>query len=140
MSATPPAYRSFISPRSRRLRTIGLVLLVAALGMMLYGTLSLMPTLRHAIHRETQTATALAAGRPVSALEPAVRARIQHARKAAAAQAIFAYTYWAICALIVAALIVVAWLDVREVQRRYIDQRIALFAETAQRLKRDRED
>lgn len=137
MGASDPG---FVSPRSRRLRTVGLILLIAAVGMTLYGSLSLMPGLKRAIKREAHVSAALSGGRPLASLDPTVRAKVVRARRAAAVQVTFAYSYWAVCALLVAVLIVVAWLDVREVQRRYVDQRIRLFAETAQALTRDRID
>ncbi len=46
---TTMAYRSLVSARSRRLRVTGIVLLVAVLGMSLYGVVGLMPSLRRTV-------------------------------------------------------------------------------------------
>ncbi len=47
------AYQSLVSARSRRLRVTGIVLLVAVLGMSLYGVFALMPSLRRTVPHGT---------------------------------------------------------------------------------------
>ncbi|HLV80326.1 MAG TPA: hypothetical protein VKT32_08585 [Chthonomonadaceae bacterium] len=133
----PAAYQSMVSARSRRLRTIGLLLLVAILGMSVYGFSSLMPAVRRqaaAYHRDTVAAQQVQA--ETGAL--GIPARSGRARKAMLAQVTLVYAYWCLCGLLILALLLVAWLDLREVTRNYANQRRAVWMEAASRL-RDRD-
>lgn len=99
-----------ISGRSRRLRTTGLVLLVAVLAMVAYGVLVLMPH-----HGGAHVAPA--------GSSPADLA----ARRALLTRVLFLYAYWSTCAVLLLGLLVVAWLDFREVARSYAAERAALW-------------
>ena len=126
--ATSPAYGNIISARSRRLRTIGMVLIGAILAMVLYGMTSFMPTLRHT----KDDLQRLNGGKPISIFrEKAKTPDEERLRKALAAQLVFAYGYWAVCGILVLSAVFVAYLDFREVTRNYIAQRRAVWTEMA---------
>lgn len=141
---TPPvsAYQSFITPRSRRLRTLGLVLLAAVLCMVAYGAIVLMPNVRREV--ETQRARNLLPAPSVSSsasqperahtsVESQRQGRAQaRARKIVFAKVAVAYAYWGVCMLLLLAVVFVAWLDWREVARVGLSQRLALHLETSQ--------
>ena len=154
---TPPvsAYQSLITPRSRRLRTVGLVLLAAILCMVAYGARVLMPNVRHEV--EVQRARNLLPAPPVSAagvsagdtarartgatLETQRQERAQaRARKVAFAKVAVAYAYWGVCMLLLLAVLFVAWLDWREVARVSLSQQFALRAEAIQTMSRPAPD
>jgi hypothetical protein len=117
--ATPSStYGSMISARSRRLRTVGSVLLVAIIAMVLYGTLSLMPSLRR-----SSSETRVAARRSIEARTPKEKAEL----KVVAAKVIFAYAYWTFCGVLILSAVFVAYLDFREVSRNYLTQRLAIW-------------
>ncbi|HZT43534.1 MAG TPA: hypothetical protein VFA07_15325 [Chthonomonadaceae bacterium] len=134
----PPAYQSMVSPRSRRLRTIGLLLLVAIIGMSLYGFSSLMPAIRRqavAYHQQTVST------QPSRTESPQASRQGSRAKKIMLLQITIAYLYWGTCGLLIIALLFVAWLDLREVTRNYINQRRSVWMETAGRLQdRDSEE
>ncbi len=125
MKETPSPYRSMISARSRRLRTVGFLLLIAALGMAVYGTLIMMPILRRSI-AHTQP---MIRQHPAETAAPQFSPQQKRMRRIALVQATTAYAYWTVCALLVLAALFVAWLDLREVQRNYLQNRLALWAE-----------
>jgi len=139
MTSTPPVYQTMISPRSRRLRTTGLVLLVAAVAMALYGLFVLMPSLKRAvaaesrqvpsIHKERLTTATNLVRTPSGGTSQA--ARIRRAHHVVAVKVLFAYGYWITCGLLVVAMVFVAWLDLREVSLTYLNHRRAVWADTA---------
>ena len=121
-------YQSLITARSRRLRTIGLMLLVAVLGMSIYGGAVLMPSLRQtrdAVRAEmSQTTT--------TSIQPQYTTPEQKRLRAAMkAKIIFAYGYWGVCLVLLTTLLIVAWMDFREITRRYLHAQVALLAESA---------
>lgn len=129
----PIAYQSMVSPRSRRLRTIGLLLLVAIIGMSVYGFSSLMPAIRRqavAYHQRTESTQPSQTGTRT----PQAARQSSRAKKTMLLLITVAYIYWGLCGLLIIALLFVAWLDLREVTRNYINQRRAVWAETASRL------
>lgn len=134
MAPTSSAYQGMvISARSRRLRLIGGLLVVAILCMVLYGIRVLMPTLNKTVtlvaHSHVQAAPS---GLPATPPGSEVAAAPLHLRHILRAQIIFAYGYWTLCSLFVLSLLLVAWLDLREVTRNYANQRRKLWTETAQ--------
>jgi hypothetical protein len=129
-----------VTPRSRRLRTVGLLLLAAAVTMALYGFLVLMPSLKHIVAAAPASSATVVTGKTTVA-HPAGRSWNEHLsqmsrkeRRVAAAKVIFAYGYWSVCGLLVISMVFIAWLDLREVSRTYLNQRRAIWTETAQRL------
>lgn len=129
----PTPYSALISPYSRRLRTIGLVLLVAALLMALYGGMVFMPRLR--ANRQTlRTHIAQTASDPVANSNALTSEK--DLKRLAKAQTLFVYSYWSVCGLLLIALLVVAWLDAREVARNYLRQQVQLISEVAEKGKK----
>lgn len=141
MSPTPTSklqsvQHGIVSVRSRRLRAIGTVLLAGILLMSLYGVFGLMPTLRASSKRVNESraiaasqGTVVQSGTGVSTptvVTPEMRQSRKLAR-ALAAQVIFAWIYWTVCALLLVGLLLIAWLDFRELSRQYDNERIALF-------------
>ena len=120
-----PAYRSLLTNRSRRLRIIGSLLLLASLGMAIYGGIVLMPSLR--------AAKAATLAQTLNSRTPeAIRAK-----KIMKTKLIFAYGYWSVCGVLVTAILLTAWLDVREMSRSYVEQRKSLWANVADKEKTD---
>ena len=100
---------TLLTPRSRRLRTIGAVLLLAIIVMAAIGAIWVGPLVHHV---------------PAAALaSPAARKR-----KLLADIAIL-YSWWGIVTGLVLLLLIVAWLDVREVARSYVEHRQSLWTE-----------
>ena len=138
MTDTPTVYQSLVSARSRRLRLTGILLLIAVLGMTLYGYLALMPSLRTlprvgAHKRPGVTGQISAAPRQSSqaagAVDP-VTGLTEQERKAALAKVVFVYGYWSVCGVLILALVIVSWLDFRELSRNYDAHRQSLFTST----------
>jgi hypothetical protein len=134
MANAASPYENLISARSRRLRTIGVILVVFVVGMAVYGATSLMPSLRRtsALYRQQTRAVEQArfADPQAGAQEESVR---QQTKKVLRTQVIFAYGYWTVCGTLLVSLLFVAWLDFREVTRNYLLRRVALLNETASR-------
>ena len=158
LTDTPIVYQSLISARSRRLRATGAVLLVAVLGMTLYGSLALMPSLRTLPHLAKTTGTQANSTTPIIAgaertgsivrtnankavtTDPdtpragqtlrAAPILTERERKAALAKVLFVYGYWSVCGLLILALVIVSWLDFRELGRAYDAQRARLVAQS----------
>lgn len=139
MTVTPSAYRTVISARSRRLRTVGLILLVATVSMALYGALVLMPRFSRSIKAEAQVA-GISASHSLVAPASALTFRQRRARRIALTQAVTAYAYWSVCGLLVTAMLVVGYLDFREVNRTYMAQRLHLLQETTLSLQKSKEN
>jgi uncharacterized integral membrane protein len=112
-------------------------LLTAVLLMALYGGLVFMPRLR-ANRQELRTQIVQTAGDPVANANAAPS--VQDLRRLAKAQALFVYSYWSVCALMLIALLVVAWLDAREVARNYLRQQVELINEVAEKRKKPSEE
>ncbi len=130
-------YSSIISARSRRLRTIGLVLLVSVLLLALYGAFVFMPRLRE--NRVTLRARITyqdpkSPPIPFQSLTPDQQAKVKRLAKA---QLLFEYAYWSFCGALIIALLVVAWMDAREVAKNYLREQVTLLAETGKRAKAD---
>ena len=125
-------YTGVISLRSRRLRTVGIALLVVLLLMMLYGLFALMPAMK------TATTLAAAASQKAEAqkiVNPAESARtLRHIHRLLGIKVLFAHVYWLACSLLAFAAMLVAWLDFREVARRYRTARRSLWEDAANRL------
>ena len=110
MSQSPSLYSGIVTPHSRRLRTVGALLLAAIAGMTFYGLIILMPAIHHAAE--------------LHPLAVSVHVRRQLFTRVAAA-----YAYWTVCGLLICAAMVIAWLDFREVSRTYAAKRRALWEE-----------
>ena len=126
---TPSAYTTIISPRSRRLRTIGIVLLVAICAMVIYGYFGLMPSVARAV-RETAAQSSASTGH-----HPDVSSRdsqpMTHAQKVRKLRIAVALAYWGVCGLLIVGVVFVAWLDLREISRHYVMERKAIWSQTA---------
>lgn len=153
LNPNPSVYQSLISPRSRRLRTTGIVLLVAIVLMATYGVITLMPSLYSATHRLDQIATdrlhqnsamktvvvsetvqgsvPLISFSGARMVPPTERLRpnglTEHEHKEIVAQLLFAYGYWTLCGGLIIGLIVVCWLDFRELARNYDAERHRIY-------------
>lgn len=123
-----PAHGSMVSSRSRRLRIIGSLLLVAIAAMVVYGVAVLMPSLRRSV-AETSPRIERRIGNAGTERTPEERLQ----RKALATQLIFTYSYWTVCGVLVLVAVFVAYLDFREVSRTYLAQRRAIWSEVAER-------
>ena len=110
-----PAYRTLITPKSRRLRVIGSLLLLATVSMAVYGGTVIMPSLR-------ATKNIVLTYPLDSRSQEAV-----HAKQVMKAQVIFAYGYWSVCGVLLTATLFTAWLDVREMSRSYVEHRKAIW-------------
>jgi disulfide bond formation protein DsbB len=140
MTSTPPAYHNMISPRSRRLRSIGLMLMIAALTMGIYGYFVLMPSLQRSVptaHATTPTVSAPQS--PAQAGNDADR-QLRRERRVATAKVLFAYGYWSVCGLLALGVMFTAWLDTREVSRNYLKERRSVWLDAARNIPNDRED
>lgn len=131
----PTAYQNLVSPRSRRLRTVGILLLLAVVGMTIYGALVIMPSLRAASQQYARRQTSGAAVNFRSNLASPTRRE----RRALQVQVLFADVYWVACGLLTLGAISVAWLDFREVSRNYVEQRRALVQASTQRIDLEKE-
>ena len=120
MTSPPSPYISIISPRSRRLRVTGALLLIAVLAMAIYGFAVLMPMVNREVHRQrsqaltSETSLTLTPDRALASYQK------KRARKLLYVKVAAAYAYWGVCGLLVLTALFVAWLDAREVTRNYI--------------------
>jgi hypothetical protein len=123
------SYSGIISPRSRRLRTIGLVLLLSVVLMVIYGYFGLMPSLRQSIHdgMNPQIVTHSSPTGP-GQTETAQSDRERRVRKLKASAGL---AYWGVCSLLLVGTVFVAWLDLREISRTYVAERRAMWNQAA---------
>ena len=130
---TPSVYSNIVSPRSRRLRTIGLGLLIAICGMVIYGYFSLMPSLARSIRENPLPASSSVSAHHSDASNLGKRplTRAERLRKLRVA---IALAYWGVCGLFIVAVVLVAWLDLREISRTYVEQRRAMWTQAADQL------
>ncbi len=125
-------YSEIVSQRSRRLRTVGIVLLVAVVAMVSYGYLRLMPSVAESL-RDNPVRTninAVTHGAGTGLLEP----KMTRSQRLGKLRVAVALAYWGVCALLLVGLVAVAWLDLREVSRRYFDERRSLWTEAVDRI------
>lgn len=127
---TGSAYSNIVSARSRRLRTIGIVLLLAVCAMVVYGYFGLMPSVAQPLPEAPASRQTLSSSNPRGKASPeqGSMTRAERVRKLRAAAAL---AYWGVCALLLVAAVFVAWLDVREISRRYVAERRAIWSQTA---------
>ena len=116
------AYRSRVTPKMRRLRTMGLLIIVCLLLMVLYGSRVLMPRTIASVHLHSAAARGI---------NPAA----VHMHHVLVVQVLFAIAYWSVCGLLLIGLFVIAWLDVREVTRQYLYDRTTLVIQAAEEMK-----
>ena len=137
MTEMPSAYQgTVLSARSRRLRTIGLLLLAVVVGMAVYGMSALMPPINHAAARLAQEESQ-SRGAPTAASSGQATAHtathLATLRRNLKVQVAVAYAYWGVCALLLISVLFIAWLDLREISRNYVDQRRAIWSEAVER-------
>ncbi|MDE2126705.1 MAG: hypothetical protein KGJ62_08955 [Armatimonadetes bacterium] len=100
---------TLLTPRSRRLRTIGAVLLGAIIVLAAIGAIYVGPLVHHV---------------PAAVLaSPAAR------KKKLLGDVAILYSWWGLVTGLVILLLIVAWLDVREVARSYMEHRQSLWSE-----------
>ncbi len=121
---TPSVYYGIVSPRSRRLRTIGIVLLTAVVAMALYGYFVLMPSIERSLRENPIPRPSISAGPSRPGGDKPSTSRAQRIRKF---QLAVALAYWGVCSLLLVSVVMVAWLDFREVTRVYVEQRRAMW-------------
>ena len=122
-------YSNVISARSRRLRLAGVALLVVLLLMSLYGIFAVMPAMRNAAalyHAASEKAIAQQASAPVESAKT-----LRRVHRLMGIKLLFTDAYWLTCGLLAFAAMVVAWLDFREVARRYQSARTAIWQDSA---------
>ena len=124
-------YTGVISLRSRRLRMIGIALLVAVALMSLYGAFVLMPAMKSATALYTIASRKAEAQRIMNPLESAKTLRRVH--RLMGIKLLIVDAYWLTCGLLAFAAMLVAWLDFREVARRYQTARRSLWEDAANR-------
>ena len=115
---------TLISPKSRRIRTCGLMLVGSMLFCTLYGVIFLMPKLSqlrarsHALNSSTVLfpSTNLVAERAME------RTRNKEQR-IVLMNAVFIYAFWCFVGLLFIGAILMAWLDTREVARNYLEEK-----------------
>ena len=127
---TPSAYTGIVSPRSRRLRMIGGMLLLAVLAMILYGYFGLMPSLARAARESAASGAAISAPARLDRSESRSQPQT-HAQRVRKLQVAVALAYWGVCGLVLLAVLLVAWLDLREISRSYVAERRAMWTQAA---------
>jgi hypothetical protein len=138
MTQPPSVYSEMISARSRRLRTIGTLLLAAVALMTFYGAFFLMPSINRAVAARHAAQERMAADRAVGTSGKTAPletpGHLTRSQKAEKLQVAVVFAYWGVCALLVIAALLVAWLDLREISRTYIQQRRQLWIQTTDRI------
>jgi hypothetical protein len=140
---SPAAYRAgVISVRSRRLRLIAGLFMVAIVGMAVYGLAVLMPGMKQAIINAAPHPQTIINASPIgkanvnrNASAPAVSTDLHLSAKSARLlriKVILMYGYWTVWVVFVLTLLFVVWLDLREVSRNYLNQRRELWSAAAQ--------
>ena len=129
---TTTSYSGIVSPRSRRLRTIGLTLLAAVVLMVIYGYFGLMPALKRSVGN-TPSAGISSHG-PGNASLPG-DAESERERRVRKLKASAGLAYWGVCSLLLVGTVFVAWLDLREISRNYVAERRELWNQAADRIK-----
>jgi hypothetical protein len=140
MTPTSSVYSGMISARSRRIRTIGTVLLTSVVLMTLYGFFGLMPAIHRAAEARHAAQAKWAAAHPNETPAPAPageRPTLTRAQQVEKLQVATVFAYWGVCMLLVIATLFVAWLDLREISRNYLLQRRQLWTQAADRMGQD---
>jgi hypothetical protein len=138
MTSSPLPYENLVTPRARRLKTIGSLLLVVIVGMALYGVLGLMPGIQRtaALHRvEYLARVAGPDNQPTGVTAETVREK--RLKRSLKLQVAVAQLYWGVCGLLLCGALLIAWLYFREISRSFIAQRRALVSETITRARKD---
>lgn len=124
-------YTGVISLRSRRLRMVGIALIVILLLMSLYGALALMPAIKSATAHYTAENQKAEAQRVINPIKSA--RTLRHDHRLMGIKLLIVDAYWLVCGLLGFAAMFVAWLDFREVARRYQTTRRSLWEDAAKR-------
>jgi hypothetical protein len=128
------SYSTIVSPRSRRLRTIGLVLLATVVLMVIYGYFGLMPALRRSVHVDS-TPSSFSHNSAVENGSQTDSTQSDHERRIRKLKASAGLAYWGVCSLLLVGAVFVAWLDLREISRNYVAERRAMWTQAADRIK-----
>jgi hypothetical protein len=130
---TPPTspYITIVSPRSRRYRTLVMVLLAIIMVMSVYGGFTVMPRVHQAVGRpDTPQLARIAASQPGPDLTPK---QITHAKRTLQARKVvvaLALAFWGVCSLLMVLVLLLAWLDFRETARNFALESRALRQDT----------
>ena len=130
---TPPVspYMNIITPRSRRFRTIVVILLAVIILMSIFGFYRVMPAVHRSVGRsDTLELRRMADAQPGQDL---TMQQIAHAKRTLKARTVVIYmamAYWGVCSLLMVAVLFLAWLDFRETTRSFALQARALRQET----------
>ncbi len=116
------AYKSRVTAKMRRLRTMGLVILLFLLLMILYGVRVIMPRTIASVHRHAAAARGFSAA-------------AVHMHHVLVVQVLVAIAYWSVSGVLLISLFVIAWLDVREVTRQYLYERTTLVIRASEAMK-----
>lgn len=137
---TPPIspYMTVVSPRSRRYRSLVTILLIAIVGMSIYGWATVMPGVREAVGRpDTPELTRMAKAQPGPEATPKQIAHAKRTLKARGVVVALALAYWGVCSLLLLGVLFIAWLDFRETARSFALESRALRQETIVTLQQD---
>lgn len=137
---TPPVspYMTVVSPLSRRYRSLGMMLLIAIVGMSVYGWAAVMPGVRQAVGRpDTPELTRMAKAQPGPDATPKQIAHAKRTLKARGVVVALALAYWGVCSLLLLGVLLVAWLDFRESARNFALESRVLRQQTIVTLQQD---
>ena len=127
MRSTSSVYGyGIVSPKSRRLRTVAALLLVAIVLLGAYGMRVVMPGVNQAAERASfQHFTG---AQQTTHTDKTPRLHITpRENRVLRFKLLVAYGYWSAWTVLVLSLLLVTWLDLREVVRNYAAQRKTLF-------------
>src|SRR5207237_124271 len=99
------------------------------------GSLVLMPAVNQSVAARRAERARIAATAPpgtVRTTAPAQPHSLTRAEKAERVQVATVFAYWGVCALLVIAALFVAWLDLREISRTYLQHRRKLWTQAAE--------
>src|SRR5450432_1101881 len=130
----PSAYQgTVLSARSRRLRTIGIFLIVVVISLTVYGMTKLMPPINHAAAKlaQQEAVSQSSGGSNGGAVFTQKTRDLTSAPHRLKVTVAVAYAYWGVCTLLLLTILFVAWLDLREISKDDLNQRRAIWSETA---------
>lgn len=115
-ASQPPPFDFRLTARQRRLRTLAGVVLIAVLAMAVTGLTH--PFFRSVGNVETRNLARMAYLQRRAGRQPAPEA--ERARRAVAVRLVIIGAYWTVCLILSAVLVVLAWMDIRELRRRFM--------------------
>jgi hypothetical protein len=135
MTPSPAKYGSgIVSSRSRRLRTIAAILLVAIVAMAIYGMRVLVPGINHAASaavKPSEQSQVFSGPQNVAHSKITPLKLTKKEAQVLKFDVLFEAAYWVVWIVLILSLMMVAWMDFREVSRTYLNQRRELWADAA---------